>query len=182
MKQPALSTHILTAVVVFGSWSVAGAQIGPARAAVALGVLAFEGRRGESGLGLTGAAQLTVASTSNRRLAIEIGLQTLYPVSQACTLQVPGECFPKSPASPMWHARLLAGGQPVAGVPLYFVTGVGGYGNVGRADQPNAIALGLDAGVGLRLSARAAVEARYLNLRTSRYVGWAVPVTLLLGI
>lgn len=176
------STPLWTAVLLMAASVPAPAQFGPPRVAGALGVLAFEGTRGESGVGLMGAAQITLATTPTRQLAVEFGFHTLTPVDQACLLGVPAACSPASPASPVWHARVLGSSRFNRAVPLYVTLGLGAYGPVGPADQPHSRVLGLDAGLGLRLSSHAALEARYLNLRTTRFVGWAVPISVVVGL
>ena len=152
------------------------------RAAGAIGVLAFEGTRGESGVGVLGAAQITLSKAAGRRLAVEVGLQSLTPFGQVCTLGIPGGCNPRSPASPVWHARVLAGASFTRTTPLYVTVGVGAYGPVGPAGRPATLALGLDTGLGLRLSRHAALEARYLHLQATRSMGGAVPISLVVGL
>ena len=131
------SRPLWTAVLLTATSVPAPAQFGPPRVAGALGVLAFEGTRGESGVGLMGAAQITLATTPARQLAVEVGLHTLTPVDQACLLVVPAACSPASPASPVWHARVLGSSRFNRAVPLYVTLGLGAYGPVGPADHPS---------------------------------------------
>ncbi len=182
MNPRLMRTTLFIAVLIAATSVPARAQLRSSRAAGAVGVLAFDGTRGESGVGLMGAGQITLAADTARRLAVEVGLQTLRPFGQVCTLGVPSACSPESPTSPVWHARVLASTRFPRATPLYPTIGLGAYGPVGRADQPASLALGFDAGLGLRLSARAALEVRYVHLRTTRFVGWAVPVSLVVGL
>jgi hypothetical protein len=168
-----LKTTVVLGVFLLAALSVPGnAQLGPTRAAGALGLLTFEGTRGESGIGIAAAGQVTFSVSTERRFAIEAGVHTLTDFF----LLVP------PPASPVWHARVLASTRVVRAAPVYLTVGLGAYGPVGPADRADALALGLDVGLGVRFSRHAAVEIRYLNLRTTRFLGWAVPVSLVLGI
>lgn len=176
MKAPLISSIISAGLVASASSLVA--QSGSNRVAVAIGGLAFQGTRGESGVGLSAAGRFALASDSSRQIALELGLQTLSPFGQTCTLGIPGSCNPESPASPVAHARVFAGSCITRCSPFYVGGGVGVYGPVGRMDQPSSVAFGVDAMVGMRLSRRAALEVGYVNLRTSRFIGWALPLSL----
>ena len=163
--------------LVAGASSI-GAQSGPHRAAIAIGGLAFQGTRGESGVGLRIAGRLPLAGDSTRQFALELGLQTLTPFGQICTLGIPGSCNPESPASPMGHARVFVRSRATRSSLLYVGGGVGVYGPVGRVDQHSSVALGLDAVLGVQLSRRVSVEAGYVNLRASHFLGWALPLSI----
>ncbi len=154
------------------------AQSGSNRLAVAVGALAFQGRHGESGVGLSAAGRFALASNSAREVAVELGLQTLSPIDQTCSLGIGGGCNPIPPASPVAHARVLAESR-IGGFSLIYVGGgIGMYGPVGPVDQAYSVALGLDASLRIRLSSRVGLEAAYVNLRASRYIGWALPLSL----
>ena len=144
--------------------------LGPSRAAGSLGLLALDGTRAD-GVGVAGAAQITLSTTEVRRLAIEAGFHTL---SDPFLLE--------EPASPVWHARVLASRRLARSAPFYLTGGIGAYGPLGSARRAATLALGLDLGLGVRFSSRAAFEARYLNFRTTRFLGGAVGISLVAGL
>ena len=161
---------MLTAVLVTAFTTPGRAQLGPSRAAVVLSLLAFEGTGGESGVGVGVAGQHTLSSAAATRLAVEVGFHLL----DGLAIWVP-------PASPVWHVRLLASARFTASLPFYLLGGVGVYGPVGPEDRAAVLAVGFDVGLGIRVSTHVAFEARYLDLRTTRLLGRAIPIALLVG-
>lgn len=154
------------------------AQLGSSRVAGSVGVLAFESTHGQTGVGVGAAGRFAVATSGARRLGVELGLQTLTPYAPACALSV--RC--NELASPVWHARVFGSTRLNAETSTYVTAGIGGYGPVGAADQPEKVVLGLDFGLGFKLWSRAALEARVLHLRTTHFVGWAFPISLVVGL
>jgi hypothetical protein len=165
-----LKPLVFLTIVLLATFSVSGgAQLGPSRAAGTFGFLAFQGTRGEKGVGVGAAAQITISSTTVRRFALEAGFHTLS-----------GFAIWESPDSPVWHARMLASTRIAR--PFYLTAGLGAYVPVGPAGRATGPALGLDLGLGLRFSSHATLEGRYLSLRTTRLLGWALPISIMLGL
>lgn len=135
---------------------------------IVTGVLATEGTQGESGVGLAAAFRRPLG----RLIAAEFGVHVMSGVGQLSCPLVPGGCASNGPASPSFYARLT--GRSGSGA-LYLTAGIGAYAPVGPPSN-TSLAAGGDAGLGVRLSRRVALEGRYLALQGERWLGWVVPV------
>lgn len=170
------STTLLAVVATLSTASLAGAQSRGAQVNLGFGAVLYDGAANESGIGLAGRIQYETRLTDGLRFGIEVGAQTLSALAQSCTLGIPSGCSPETPVSPVWHLRAQVSRDVFR--PLYLTAGVGLYGPVGAADRPRDLAAGVDVGVGIGVSGRAALETSYRNLRAERHLAHSLQLGL----
>ncbi len=183
----ALVSRRLAAVLLCLLAPVAGAaaQETPRRFAVGGGAILFAGADGPDGLGVFLRSTARVArfgSTSS--LTLELALSQYLIVGQACDLAVPpGGCSRTGPPASVWSAGVGLH-QLLAHSPRspYVLFGIGAYSNINKPSDPAQAAVGLDLGLGVPLSPKLALDARFVWLNSSRSRAWSTPVGVSLGL
>ncbi len=150
------------------------------RYTLASGAALFNGTDGEAGVGLFARVAAVIARPGRgAETSVELAGYRFHSFGQLCPLVPDGGCTPEDPPGTVWSARLgllqRLGRSATAPFALF---GVGPYTNIGRAGEPVRTALGLDLGLGLPVSARVALELRFIYLHTTRPRAWASPLGL----